>query len=394
MAKIENRLAQELKPEVKPALLNPSPSSSQSVVSPPTVNVKLPRIEPRAFDGNILNWQPFWDQYESSIHNQAGLSDVDKFSYLKGLLSSSAEECIAGLAITKENYKQAITLLSERFGNKQLLINAYIENFENLRAVKSINQVGELRAMYDQIESTVRNLKMLDVDSNTYGCFLAPLLTKRLPNELKMIMSCSFKNDVWDFSEMMTMFKEELEAKERCAFTPTSESLSDKEQYSTANLLLHQGQKNVKDSRIPPNKSQNLRKNNCVFCSSMDHLPSQCRNVTHVKARVAVLRKSSRCFVCLQKGHVSRSCGIRYQCKKCGGRHNISICDANDKYLPPYPPNQLRSSNSKQHYPVPEFNQFSGQNYGTNAPYPQSFQSTSTAFQAGNQNPEPQIQKP
>ena len=39
-----------------------------------------------------------------------------------------------------------------------------------------MNQVVELRSMYDSIESTIRNLKMLNVDSDTYGCFLSPLL--------------------------------------------------------------------------------------------------------------------------------------------------------------------------------------------------------------------------
>ena len=33
----------------------------------------------------------------------------------------------------------------ERFGNKQLLIDAYVESFINLSTVKSMNQIKELR---------------------------------------------------------------------------------------------------------------------------------------------------------------------------------------------------------------------------------------------------------
>lgn len=118
------------------------------------------------------------------MHNPPGLSDVDKFTYLKSLLSSSAEECISGLALTRENYTEAVGLLQERFGNKQLLINAYMESFVSLQKVKSVNQVGELRVIYDQVESTVRNLKMLNIETETYGSFLVPVLTQKLPNEL------------------------------------------------------------------------------------------------------------------------------------------------------------------------------------------------------------------
>ena len=88
-----------------------------------------------------------------------------------------------------------------------------------LLTVKSTNQTKELRTIYDQLETTVRNLKYLNVETDTYGCFLVPILTQKLPSELKMIMPRNFKNNMWDLNEMLQIFKEELQAKERC--TPT-----------------------------------------------------------------------------------------------------------------------------------------------------------------------------
>ena len=84
---------------------------------------------------------------------------------------------------------------------------------------KSVNQVIELRDIYDQLESTVRNLKTLNIEMQTYGSFLVSLLLHKLSNELKMIMSRKFKNDVWQLTEVFLTFKEELEAKERCTFS-------------------------------------------------------------------------------------------------------------------------------------------------------------------------------
>ena len=95
----------------------PRPMSNYAV-TPREPKVRLRKLELKPFDGNILNWQPFWDQFDSSVHNQPYLSDIDKFSYLKTFLTSAAASCISGLAITRDNYAEAIDLLHERFGNK------------------------------------------------------------------------------------------------------------------------------------------------------------------------------------------------------------------------------------------------------------------------------------
>ena len=53
------------------------------------IPVKLPKLELTKFDGNILNWQVFWDQFNSSIHLNNNISDIDKFSYLLSFLEDS-----------------------------------------------------------------------------------------------------------------------------------------------------------------------------------------------------------------------------------------------------------------------------------------------------------------
>ena len=68
------------------------------------VRAKLPRLEVRKFSGNIPEWQEFWDSFESSIHHNTNLADVDKFSYLRGLLIEPARSTIVGFALTSENY--------------------------------------------------------------------------------------------------------------------------------------------------------------------------------------------------------------------------------------------------------------------------------------------------
>ena len=61
--------------------LSPSTSSSTKESN---LRVKLPKIELSKFNGQALKWQTFWDQFESAIHSKESLSDIDKFTYLKG----------------------------------------------------------------------------------------------------------------------------------------------------------------------------------------------------------------------------------------------------------------------------------------------------------------------
>lgn len=43
--------------------------------------VKLPKITLPHFNGSLMKWPTFWDSYESAVHNNKDLSNVDKFNY-------------------------------------------------------------------------------------------------------------------------------------------------------------------------------------------------------------------------------------------------------------------------------------------------------------------------
>ena len=45
------------------------------------LQVKLPKVELKHFDGSALNWKSFWDGFDSSIYKNTGLNDIDKLSF-------------------------------------------------------------------------------------------------------------------------------------------------------------------------------------------------------------------------------------------------------------------------------------------------------------------------
>ena len=89
-------------------------------------SVKLPKLQMQKFNGCPQKWQEFWDAYESSIHPNEKLSEVDKFAYLRGLLEEPARSTVAGFALTADNYNDAIELLKRRFGKDEKIKRAHI----------------------------------------------------------------------------------------------------------------------------------------------------------------------------------------------------------------------------------------------------------------------------
>ena len=114
--------------------------------------VKLTKLELKKFDGDVTNWCTFWDPYYTvSIHKNTNIATIDRFNHLNSLLEKTASEVITGLPITTLHYEEAVTILKDRFGNKQMIINKHVEGLLNMAPVTSNNDLKGLRKIYDLV---------------------------------------------------------------------------------------------------------------------------------------------------------------------------------------------------------------------------------------------------
>ena len=183
----------------------------------------------------------------------------------------------------------------------------------NLEAVTSPHNLKSLRRLYDQIESHTRSLKSLGMESSSYGGLLASVVLNKLPQEFQLFVSRKVGDSEWELEQMMKIIEEEIQAHERMVAvtnTPTR-----------------------KPNRDPPTVASLLTKSNnsgpsCSYCQQA-YSSNSCENVTHPTARRQILQKGGRCFLCLRRGHLSLDCHSPNKCRKCGGKHHISICFKN-----------------------------------------------------------------
>ena len=223
-----------------------SPQGSQggSVPSSSSNGAKLPKLHIKRFAGNPKNWQTFWDSFSSAVHKNASLTNVDKFNYLRSLLDGPALNSITELPLTELNYKEAIEILTDRFGNKQIIISSHMEALLKLQPVNAMSNVKGIRAVLDNLEIQVRGLQSLTrIDSAQYGALLIPILMEKLPEELRLIVSREHK-DNWELISVIKAVKNEVEAGERCDMNTSVEKKSQSKKSfnpgneSTASALL------------------------------------------------------------------------------------------------------------------------------------------------------------
>ena len=143
-----------------------------------------------------MKWQTFWDRFKSAIHSKESLSDIDKFMYLKGWLTSLASDCISGLILTGQNYKEAVMILKKRYANPQVIISARMESLVKLPDVRDVNNVTSLQKNDDRVESSIQKLKSVGINPDSYGSLLTALLTVKLRSELRMIIAGKFSDEI------------------------------------------------------------------------------------------------------------------------------------------------------------------------------------------------------
>ncbi|XP_065061333.1 uncharacterized protein LOC135688421 [Rhopilema esculentum] len=78
--------------------------------------------------------------------------------------------------------------------------------------------------------------------------------------------------------------------------------------------------------------SKNKKSIRCYFCGK-GHFSNECKEVTDLRQRKAILQAAKRCFKCLRVGHVSKDCSFNRKCFNCNGNHNSALCNKDEQEL-------------------------------------------------------------
>ena len=176
-------------------------------------DVKLPKLNLPVFNGDVLQWQSFWDQFVAAV-DSTDLPDVSKFSYLRASLEDEPKAAIQGLSLTSAHYASACKILKDRFGRKETIIFSHIQKLLNL-SVPSKCSVSALWKLNDDLQAHTRSLATLGIDGDKYGVILTPLILSRVPQEVRLEWSRDGKGHESDLKFLLSFLEKEIQRRER-----------------------------------------------------------------------------------------------------------------------------------------------------------------------------------
>ncbi|KRY52388.1 hypothetical protein T03_6062 [Trichinella britovi] len=144
-----------------------TPSSTETTQPPannnkPNTTRSIPKLP--MFDGDILQFKAFWDQFNAIVHRREDLEDVTKFVHFRSCLAGAALNAINGVETAAENYL----------------------------AVVITNEVGKgkegLLAMHNKLNGPLLELKAIgkNLDTAVSGFRMAlPQLVSQLPKDIQ-----------------------------------------------------------------------------------------------------------------------------------------------------------------------------------------------------------------
>lgn len=258
--------------------------------------VKLPKLEVPRFNGDILQWRVFWEQFNISVHSRSSLSKAEKLVYLQqSLKEGSAKSIVEGLSKTGDCYDEAIECLTARYNRPRLIHQTHVKRIMDVPSLKN-GSGKELRHLHDTVQQHLRALKAMGHEPS--GTFVTSML------ELKLDMSTMFEwqrhsqdeSDVPHYSKLLEFINLRAQA---------SESVIDHSQgktsHSKGNRLVSSNHVHITSHAVTLDKSIN----NCVACKSDKHPLYACskfRALPHGN-KISLLKAHSMCLNCLKHGH-------------------------------------------------------------------------------------------
>lgn len=285
-------------------MLSANPAPSIPVSGPILSKVKLPEIKLPTFCGKLRDWVSYRDAFQSLIHQNRDLTDMDKFTYLRSSLSGDALLEINAVELTAANYEVAWNALEDRYHNKKLIVKAYLDAIFAIEPMRK-ESFESLSQIVSDFEKNLQMLQKMEERTEGWSTILVHMVCSKLdPVTLRLWETSHNSKEVPTYRNLVNFLKNHcavLQSVGSCKPTPVE----------------------FRKPKIGVSHSSTSSTNRCCFCSESFHSAFVCKRFQkmRISERYDAVRKNGLCINCLSSGHLARNCSKGF-CRQCGRKHH------------------------------------------------------------------------
>ncbi len=282
-------------------------SHTSSSASTPVADGRGVRLQVPTFDGDVLHWKQFWEQFSVSVHDRSNISNAEKLVYLQqAVKNGSAKNVIDSLSRSGDHYNEAVDCLMSRYDGPRLIHRAHVRVIMDAPPLKD-GSGKELRRLHDIIQQHLRALKSKCEPS---GSFLTSVIKLKLDVDtlFEWQKHSLAQTEIPHYDDLLEFIDIRAQASETLLFTSNKKNPWKK--LSTS-------------GKTVPSFTANSA-TVCLLCDNERHPLYACskfKSMSH-DSKLSTVKIHSLCFNCLSSGHFTKNCKSSHRCKKCQRLHH------------------------------------------------------------------------
>ncbi|VDM64975.1 unnamed protein product [Angiostrongylus costaricensis] len=294
-------------------------SKDESTVTAVVKNLELPTIPIPTFNGDIWDWDNFWELFNLNVRSQ-NLSALQKFNYLLNALKGEPLQSMKKFQLTRQNYLKAIEFLTNKYGNPEELIRQLLRKMDKISLHSS--SIHEQRRLLEDIEAIIGQLVQKGENVDNQSMYQKVLSKFSVGIQRKVIhKKITSTDEPFTMQQLLKYFGEVI----------TSEELVCRQTSATPPRDTVSFDNKVKHWKSPATRLL------CMYCKG-DHKPFNCSKYETPQRRYQYLQNNKLCNICASPSHSTIQCNGS-SCRKCQKRHHTSCClfpTPNEKtFVPP-----------------------------------------------------------
>ncbi|XP_062541003.1 uncharacterized protein LOC134209034 [Armigeres subalbatus] len=143
---------------------------------------RFPELKLPTFSGRLSEWINFRDNFTSLIHDNAQLSTIDKFNYLRASLKDEALLQVNQIQVTSSNYTIAWGVLESKFENHKLIAQEHLKALFAVAPMKA-ESFQALNHILMTFKINLQQLEKLGEDTEQWSTLLAFMLSQKLDDD-------------------------------------------------------------------------------------------------------------------------------------------------------------------------------------------------------------------